>query len=88
MPPLYGQGRGRALERRHAPAGTQAAHGASELEVYHALAQADYVNVLCLHVRGELVVVRQYRPIIDRWTDELPSGLRDADEPAEEDREA
>ena len=58
--------------------------GASELVVYHALAQADYVNVLCLHVRGELVVVRQYRPIIDRWTDELPSGLRDADEPPEE----
>ncbi|SED36796.1 NUDIX domain-containing protein [Rhizobiales bacterium GAS188] len=54
--------------------------GASEPEIYHALAQADYVHVLCLHVSGNLVVVRQYRPILDQWTVELPGGLRDEGE--------
>jgi ADP-ribose pyrophosphatase YjhB (NUDIX family) len=49
-------------------------------EIYHALRQADYVNVMCLHVTGNLVLVRQYRPIIDVWTVEFPGGLRDGDE--------
>jgi ADP-ribose pyrophosphatase len=54
--------------------------GSAEPEIYHALAQADYVNVMCLHVGGNLVVVRQYRPILDRWTIEFPGGLRDEGE--------
>ena len=54
--------------------------GSSKTETYHGLAQPDYVNVMCLHVGGEIVLVRQYRPIIDSWTLEFPGGLRDGDE--------
>ncbi|MBV9406064.1 MAG: NUDIX hydrolase [Acidobacteriaceae bacterium] len=54
--------------------------GSAQTEIYHGLEQPDYVNVLCLHKSGELVLVRQYRPIIDRWTVEFPGGLRDGDE--------
>ena len=58
--------------------------GATAPEVYHALAQADYVHVLGLHVSNNLVLVRQYRPVLDRWTLEMPGGLREADEPPAE----
>ena len=54
--------------------------GSSKTEIYHGLAQPDYVNVMCLHAGGDIVLVRQYRPIIDRWTVEFPGGLRDGDE--------
>ncbi len=54
--------------------------GSSKTEIYHGLAQPDYVNVMCLHTGGDIVLVRQYRPIIDRWTVEFPGGLRDGDE--------
>ncbi|MBV9568254.1 MAG: NUDIX hydrolase [Hyphomicrobiales bacterium] len=54
--------------------------GSSRTETYHGLAQPDYINVMCLHANGEIVLVRQYRPIIDRWTMEFPGGLRDGDE--------
>ncbi|MBV9115477.1 MAG: NUDIX hydrolase [Hyphomicrobiales bacterium] len=56
--------------------------GSSKTETYHGLAQPDYVNVMCLHTGGEIVLVRQYRPMIDRWTLEFPGGLRDGDESA------
>ena len=52
----------------------------AELEVYHALRQADYVNVLAVTVDGRVPLVRQYRPTLERFTVELPGGLRDADE--------
>jgi ADP-ribose pyrophosphatase YjhB (NUDIX family) len=54
--------------------------GSSKPEIYHGLAQPDYVNVMCLHTGGDVVLVRQYRPVIDRWTIEFPGGLRDGDE--------
>ena len=54
--------------------------GGSQAQTYHALAQSDYVNVMCLHVGGDVVVVRQFRPILDSWTVEFPGGLRDGDE--------
>jgi ADP-ribose pyrophosphatase YjhB (NUDIX family) len=54
--------------------------GSSKPEIYHGLAQPDYVNVMCLHTGGDIVLVRQYRPVIDRWTIEFPGGLRDGDE--------
>jgi ADP-ribose pyrophosphatase YjhB (NUDIX family) len=57
--------------------------GSSKTEIYHGLAQPDYVNVMCLHANGDIVLVRQYRPIVDRWTIEFPGGLRDGDEPPE-----
>jgi ADP-ribose pyrophosphatase len=57
--------------------------GSSKPEIYHGLVQPDYVNVMCLHAGDGIVLVRQYRPVIDRWTIEFPGGLRDGgEEPA------
>lgn len=44
-------------------------------EVYHALAQADYVAVLGLTPDGRIPLVRQFRPALERFTLELPAGL-------------
>lgn len=52
----------------------------AEPEIYHAVRQADYVNVLAVTVDGRVPLVRQYRPTLERFTLELPGGLRDADE--------
>jgi 8-oxo-dGTP pyrophosphatase MutT (NUDIX family) len=60
---------------------TRAADGAEQ--TFHAIKQADYVQVLCLHDSGQLVLVRQFRPILEVTTVELPGGLRDGnDDPA------
>ncbi len=58
--------------------------GSTEPATYHALGQADYVQVLCLHENGSMVLVKQYRPVVDQWTLEFPGGLRDGNEPATE----
>jgi ADP-ribose pyrophosphatase len=58
--------------------------GGTEPVTYHAIGQADYVQVLCLHENGSIVLVRQYRPVVDCWTLEFPAGLRDRDEPPAE----
>jgi 8-oxo-dGTP pyrophosphatase MutT (NUDIX family) len=50
--------------------------GAAEASVYHAIGQDDYVQVLCQHHDGGIVLVRQYRPVVDQWTVEFPGGLR------------
>jgi ADP-ribose pyrophosphatase YjhB (NUDIX family) len=49
-------------------------------QTYHAIKQADYVQVLCLHDSGQVVLVRQFRPILEIMTTELPGGLRDGDD--------
>ncbi len=52
------------------------------VETFHALDQADYVNVLALTPEGQVSLVRQFRPGVNRLTLELPGGLRDgAEEP-------
>ena len=50
------------------------------VDVFHAFYQADYVHVLPMTSSGSFVLVRQYRPVIESWTLELPGGLRDAEE--------
>ena len=55
----------------------------SQVEIYHAFRQADYVQVLPMTPDGSFVLVRQYRPVIERWTLEFPGGLRDPGENAE-----
>ena len=50
------------------------------IEVFHAFRQNDYVHVLTMTRQGTLIVVRQYRPVIERWTLEFPGGLRDPGE--------
>lgn len=55
--------------------------GKSAAEDYHSLRQADYVSLLAVCEDGRIPLVRQYRPALERYTLELPGGLRDGDEP-------
>ena len=48
---------------------------------HYSLRKADYVTVLALTPQGRIPLVRQYRPAVDAFTLELPSGLL---EPGEE----
>ncbi len=54
--------------------------GGGAQQIFHAIKQADYVQVLCLHDSGQLVLVRQFRPILEFVTLEFPGGLRDSDD--------
>lgn len=49
-------------------------------ELYHALAQGDYVAVVALTPSGQIPIVRQYRPAIEGFSWELPAGLVDTGE--------
>lgn len=49
-------------------------------EIYHALAQGDYVAVVALTPEGLIPIVRQYRPAIEGFSWELPAGLVDPGE--------
>jgi len=57
--------------------------GPQMIDVFHAFSQADYVHILPMTSAGEFVLVRQYRPVIECWTLELPGGLRDTGESPE-----
>ena len=48
--------------------------GFSGDEPYYALEQPDYVHVLALTPDGEILMVRQYRPAVETFTMEFPSG--------------
>ena len=50
---------------------------------YYFLQLPDYVSVIALTKERGLVLVRQYRPVIDRQSLELPAGHVDADETPE-----
>lgn len=53
-------------------------------EPYYSLRLPDYAAVVALTGEGKVLVVRQYRPAVERDTLELPSGLIDPGEtPAE-----
>lgn len=53
-------------------------------QVYHAIAQADYISIVALTPSGKIPIVRQYRPAIEAFAWELPAGLVDPGEaPAE-----
>lgn len=47
---------------------------------FHSFKLADYVSTLPITKDGAIVLVRQYRPVLDRYTLELPSGLLDRGE--------
>jgi ADP-ribose pyrophosphatase len=49
-------------------------------EVYHFLAQADYVGVLAVLPDGRIPLVRQYRPAVETFTWEFPAGTVDPGE--------
>ena len=50
------------------------APGASP-ELYHAVAQQDYIAIVAMTPEGLIPVVRQYRPALEAFTWELPAGL-------------
>jgi ADP-ribose pyrophosphatase len=53
-------------------------------QIFHALDLADYVAVVALAPGGKIPIVRQYRPTLEAFSWELPSGLVDRGEsPAE-----
>jgi ADP-ribose pyrophosphatase len=53
---------------------------ASSSAEYHSLKLDDYVTVLAITEDGHVPLVRQYRPALERFTWELPGGLREAGE--------
>ena len=56
----------------------------SEAQLYHAVRQADYIAIVALTPSGQIPLVRQFRPAIERFTWELPAGLVDpGEEPAD-----
>lgn len=54
--------------------------GPEEGAPYYALEAADYVTVVAVTVDRQIVLVRQYRPAIEGYSLELPSGTVDAGE--------
>jgi len=53
-------------------------------QIYHAVAQLDYLAIVALTPDGRFPIVRQYRPALEMFTWELPAGLVERDEdPAE-----
>jgi ADP-ribose pyrophosphatase len=54
--------------------------GTAAPETYHALQVADYVSVLAITTDGQVPLVRQFRPAVERITLELPGGLTEPDE--------
>ncbi len=53
---------------------------AAPTQVYHAVAQADYISIVALTPAGRIAIVRQYRPALEAFTWELPAGLVDPGE--------
>jgi ADP-ribose pyrophosphatase len=55
----------------------------AEPQIYHAVAQLDYLAIVALTPDGRIPIVRQYRPAIEAFTWELPAGLLErGEEPA------
>jgi ADP-ribose pyrophosphatase len=52
----------------------------SSVETYCAVAQPDYVAVLAITPDRRVLLVRQYRPAIERFSLELPAGMVDPNE--------
>jgi hypothetical protein len=52
-------------------------------ELYHAVGQQDYTAIVARTPDGQLPIVRQYRPALERFTWELPAGLVDRGEAPE-----
>src|SRR3712207_7655227 len=58
--------------------------GTSGPQVYYGIQPGDYATVLAITPEDRIVVVRQYRPMIEAYTLELPSGHVDAGHTLEE----
>ena len=53
-------------------------------EIYDTLLTDDYITMLAFTPNGEIPLVRQYRPAVEQYTWELPSGLIDPGETPEQ----
>jgi ADP-ribose pyrophosphatase len=51
-----------------------------ETSPHYTVQPFDYVTVIAVDVAGEFLLVKQYRPVVEDFTIELPSGMIDADE--------
>src|SRR3954447_7649294 len=52
----------------------------SPVDWYYAIGQPDYVVALAVTPRSRVLLVRQYRPAIERFSLELPAGMIDRGE--------
>lgn len=52
----------------------------SSVETYYAITQPDYAAVLAITPDSRVLLVRQYRPAIERFSLELPAGMVDPNE--------
>ncbi len=69
-----------SVESRHLPI-TQ---GGAETSLYYKLNIARGVVILPVTPEGNFILIRQYRPVIDRMTIEIPAGAIDGDETPEQ----
>lgn len=53
-------------------------------EIYHCLAQADYISIFAVTPDGNIPIIKQYRPAVETFTFELPAGLVEAGEDPEQ----
>lgn len=58
--------------------------GSTGDQEFYVVRPRDYVTVIATTTEGQVLLVRQYRPAVDRQTLELPSGLLDPGEAPEE----
>jgi ADP-ribose pyrophosphatase len=49
-------------------------------EIYHSVAQQDYLAIVARTPSGHFPIVHQYRPALERFTWELPAGLAEPNE--------
>src|SRR5687767_2719780 len=61
----------------------EAKHTDADPEPFYSLKLPDYVAIVAYTAKGDVVLVRQYRPAIEGTTLELPSGLVDGADDAE-----
>lgn len=53
-------------------------------EIYHCFSQSDYVAILARTHKGLFPIIQQYRPAVEGYTWELPSGILDVGEEPED----
>ena len=58
--------------------------GMPDVHQFHSFKQADYVTMFAVTADGNIPLIRQYRPALERFTLELPSGLLEAGEQPEQ----
>lgn len=49
-------------------------------QIYHSFKQSDYVSILAITKNKKILLVKQYRPAIEKFTLEIPGGLIDGKE--------